>query len=344
MAKTARVFLSDVHLGTGRSYDWFQPSRHRAKLLAVLDYAIEHHTRIKDLVLLGDIFDTWLCPIEQPPHTIADILAANPEIVAKLRVCVEKLDNVFYINGNHDMSVTQQDLAPLGVGARKVQRIPAYQAGLLYAEHGHRFAMFNAADRLHDPTHALPIGYFVTRVLCGHSDYNKPGAIVRYIDDLLESACTTQTITSSVLEALMELTGHCDDDVVHMPFGRQKWTLGAVKRRYASVFDRWVEKFGHRYAIRSVLGELNALGWFADRLATSRGYRVVVLGHSHQAKMDKDQWFVADDRIYANAGYMCPSGDDDTNFIEVDKSPQGLVVNLMRADDNAVSTVKTLRV
>ena len=60
--------------------------------------------------------------------------------------------------------------------------------------------------------------------------------------------------------------------------------------------------------------------------------------------MDKDQWFVSDDRIYANAGYMCPSGDDEANFVEVDKSPEGLVVNLMRADDNAVSTVKTQRV
>ncbi len=343
MAKTARVFLSDVHLGTGQPYDWYQPARHRASLLAVLDYALANRSRIKDLVLLGDIFDTWLCPIDRPPHTIAEILDANPEVCDKLRRCVEELDNVFYINGNHDMCVTEEDLATLGSGARRIRRIPAYQAGMLYAEHGHRFAMFNAADRLHDPTHALPIGYFVTRVLCGHDDYDRPGAIVRSIDDLLESAFTTQTITSSVLEALMELTGRSDEDRVCMPFGRQDWTLGAVKRRYANVFDRWVEKFGHRYAIRSVLGELNALGWFADRLSTSRGYKVVVLGHSHQAKLDKDQWFVAEDRVYANAGYMCPSDGDDANFVEVDKGAGGLAVSLMRADATKVSIVKTQR-
>ena len=48
----------------------------------------------------------------------------------------------------------------------------------------------------------------------------------------------------------------------------------------------------------AVEGELENVG---DRLCAKKGYKIVVFGHTHKAKIDKDSFLVAD-RIYANAG------------------------------------------
>jgi UDP-2,3-diacylglucosamine pyrophosphatase LpxH len=44
--------------------------------------------------------------------------------------------------------------------------------------------------------------------------------------------------------------------------------------------------------------ELERLG---DRLSAKKGYKIVIFGHTHKTKIDKDSVFVAD-RIYANTG------------------------------------------
>ena len=55
--------------------------------------------------------------------------------------------------------------------------------------------------------------------------------------------------------------------------------------------------------------ELNRLGTVVDQLC-SDGVEIVVFGHSHDTKMDKDTLFVKD-RIYANCGYWCGFGETD---------------------------------
>ena len=185
MTATKRVFLSDIHLGTDQSYDWYKRTLHEANMLATLDYVLDHKDEIKDLVLLGDALDTWVCPIGNAPPTPAQILEANSKVVDKLRACVGALQAVFFVNGNHDMSVAEADLAPLTHGTKRVRHVPAYQAGMLYGEHGSRFAMFNAPDRMHDVLHGLPVGYYISRVLAGHPSYLKPSDMVSYADDLL---------------------------------------------------------------------------------------------------------------------------------------------------------------
>ena len=86
----------------------------------------------------------------------------------------------------------------VGGTRRSVQWIQQYHGGLLHAEHGNRFAMFNARDRINDPVGGLPLGYFVSRILAGRSDYESPAAIATYVDDLLESVFTTTTIAESL--------------------------------------------------------------------------------------------------------------------------------------------------
>ncbi len=58
-----------------------------------------------------------------------------------------------------------------------------------------------------------------------------------------------------------------------------------------------------------IMCELNRLGTVADQLYRN-GVEIVIFGHSHDTKMDKDS-FLVQDRIYANSGYWCGFGDDD---------------------------------
>ncbi len=48
-------------------------------------------------------------------------------------------------------------------------------------------------------------------------------------------------------------------------------------------------------------GELEHVG---DRLSDRKGYKIVIFGHTHKAKIDRDSFLVAD-RIYANTGCWC---------------------------------------
>jgi UDP-2,3-diacylglucosamine pyrophosphatase LpxH len=318
--QTKRIFVSDVHLGRGESWDWYQPSKHKANLVSGLEHVLANAGTIKDLVLLGDIFDTWMAPVHKDPATMSQIIEANPEVMKLLAECANKLTNVFYVNGNHDMLTEQRDLDKITGDGRRIKLINRYHAGMLYAEHGNRYAMFNAPDRLHDPGQGLPLGYYITRILAGDSSYLSPRSLAGYVENLFEAAFTTKQIASSVIDALMQHVGLHPDTEVKMPPPRRNVTLGEVQQRYAPLFDLWVEKFGYLYAINAIRGEMNSLGWAADRLCKQDGYRVVIFGHTHDAQEDEDRLLVSKRRLYLNCGYFCTPN---PTLVEIDKERGG---------------------
>lgn len=335
--RTKRVFISDIHLGMNAEWDWYAPDTHEEPLLELLHYVRAPKSGVKDLVLNGDLFETWMCPLDRKPPTIAEILGKHARVLDELHAVSESGVDVFYAPGNHDMNVEAADLA---ARLPKLKVVKRYNSGLLYAEHGSRFAMFNAPDTMHDPSDGLPLGYFITRMLAGHADYTRPRAVFRYVDDLLEAAFTSQKLAESVVEALAEHAGHSLDAVIQMPGSRRPLTLREVQRKYAALFDRWVEKFGLRYAIRSIAAEGGEIGWFADREAERRDYRVVVLGHTHDHDFDEDGWRERNQRIYANSGYWCPRGGESAHFVEVDKSARKIEVGVFRLDQGQPHCVK----
>lgn len=330
--QTKRIFLSDVHLGSGSKWDWYQPSMHKASFVSALEHILANAGAIKDLVLLGDIFDTWMGPVDEEPATMGQILEANSEVVQLLAACAEKLPNVFYLNGNHDMLTTQADLDKITKGGRRIKLINRYHAGMLYAEHGNRYTMFNARDHLHDPVDGLPLGYFISRILTGCFDYKSPKSLFSYVEDLFEAAFTTQRIAESVLEALMERVGHRPETVVKMHRPRRDVTLGEVQKRYAPLFERWVQKFGYLYAINAIRGEMKSLDWAADRLCKQNGFRVVIFGHTHDALAEESRLLLSRSHVYVNCGNFCTG---DPTLVEVDKQSGGsLLVSLLGPKDN----------
>lgn len=324
MGGSKRIFISDIHLGPpDNPSNWYKKEKHEQNLLAALQDVRDRSDEIKDLVFLGDLVDTWVCPVDEQPVEPGAVLEHHSNIVEGIRACLGEVENVFYLNGNHDMHVTQEVLDEFfdtGDGDT-VEKINQYNAGPLYAEHGHRFAMFNARDKRHDTLDGLPVGYFICRMLSStDKEYDSPSAFLSYVDDILEAAFTSSELVQSVVEAQMELAGLEPDDEFKMPDGRRDITVADVAEKYEPLYDRWVQKHGHWFALHSVRAELGSLGWFADRLSKRHDYKVVVLGHTHDSQLDEDLVVFDEDRIYANSGYWCT---DEPTMVEVDKRPDG---------------------
>ncbi len=171
------VFISDVHVGPrgkdGMDAGWFFGAYE--VYLTILLYKISLDKRVRELVFVGDLFDDWLYPPEERPLTIRQTIAAWKDslFMAPLRACIERLDAVWYFPGNHDMHVTQGDLAELAVGDKNLRIVGKEEFAdghvmscgtKLVVEHGHEADFFNAPDFHHEAIRTLPFGYFVARI------------------------------------------------------------------------------------------------------------------------------------------------------------------------------------
>jgi UDP-2,3-diacylglucosamine pyrophosphatase LpxH len=53
------VVLSDLHIGNNTNTCWYQASLHEKALVAVLRWIIARQSSVREVILLGDIFDVW---------------------------------------------------------------------------------------------------------------------------------------------------------------------------------------------------------------------------------------------------------------------------------------------
>jgi hypothetical protein len=184
MAGNTYVFFSDIHIGMNTPVNWYQQSVHEPYVLAALSYVQGLGNDVQDLVILGDMVDQWtVLPSDSPP-SVESIYQANPNIFSvaegapgALVECLSSINGrVCYVNGNHDMFVTAQDVNALCDSAGNfvhyfssgAYSLPGTQGGV-YAQHGHQFSMLCAPDILNDPPVSghhggLPLGHYVTRL------------------------------------------------------------------------------------------------------------------------------------------------------------------------------------
>ena len=315
MAKTRRIFISDIHLSSQKLYDdpkkpaWYDPDKHNPRLLGFLDnHVLKNKDKIKDLVLLGDVFNTWVCPVDSKPPTYNQIFAANKPVMNKFKQIIKAGINIFYINGNHDF-----DLSPDAIqnAVKGLKAIKFYRTGRIHAEHGNQYDIYNKPDYITDPAYGRPIGYFISRLV---TSINSGGLglldLPTYLDDVLEAALTSQNIFSSIIEGLAERAGLKDKDTIKMP-DQKKVSIESLKERY--------EKLGEIYSLSELISDLyqrRYLNGPADRLCQKFDFKVVVFGHTHNAMIDKD-FFLVEDRIYANTGSWCKNN---AYCVEIDKS------------------------
>ena len=334
-----KLFISDVHIGAGRfgvkkadcpyEWDWLS-EKETENFVAFLDYLRNGYPEeIEEIVFLGDIFDNWVFPHDQEPPTMEELIAQpkNATVVEALNKLAAE-HRVFYVPGNHDIHATREFMSRHFRGI--IYCPEQFVDGRLLAEHGHRYALFNAPPYFSEHFYGLPIGYFISRIEATRKGKTNRGSrsYRTYLDDFLEMVGPA-TLPQCVLEAVLEEAGLGDDavfkvktksgDVVPIEAGR-------VKERYKGVYEDWPDQVIS--TPRAVFAELDRLGPIADRLCKHGKHKVCIFGHSHKGEIDKDTWFV-DDRIYANTGYWCGAR---CTFVETGKldSENAYQVRLMR--------------
>ncbi len=328
-----RIYVSDVHMGAGRSlgtdkvYDWLGKAE-ADNFADFLEY-LNKQDDVGEIILLGDTMDNWVCPIDEAPPTFEEILDAshNQNIVNSLKTLTEN-KKVIYMPGNHDMQVTKEVLQqvkyfPKIIFGGSALNKSRYRTSRLLAEHGSAYAMFNAPDPINNPGNRLPLGYFISRVAAtkaartGHADRH----FWTYFDDFLE-LLGPQKLPQSVFEAILEEAGLNEDAEIVMGTKDRKddvkpITASAVKEKYANLYEQWESHYGKGMAFKSVMAEIGYLGDLADYLSKKGDTNIIIFGHSHDNELDKDSWFVKD-RIYANCGTWCDE-DKPCSFVETQK-------------------------
>lgn len=300
-----RIFISDIHLGDDARYSdpiperraRFSPAEHRDRLLNFLDKQIlTEKDDVRDLVLLGDVFDTWVCPFDAVPPTYASIFESkeNKPILDSLRNIANTNVNLYYVNGNHDYDLSEIQLQEAIPGIITNARCYEDNDLGLYAEHGHLFTLFNQGYT--NVADGLPIGYYITRLAEHLGGYVRGFKdLIGYIDDAIDLAVGRDNIFEAIIEGLAE---RADADQVILS-ERENVSIDQVKSLY-----RNLEYHDQPFKVGKMLANESDLEKFGDQLSEQHGHKVVVFGHTHVGKIDKDSVFVKE-RVYVNSGCWC---------------------------------------
>ncbi|MCP4538803.1 MAG: hypothetical protein GY832_16845 [Chloroflexi bacterium] len=226
--RTKRIFISDIHMGDEESvssfesnglypYCWFYGDRPQM-LADFLRLQIED-PQVKDVVILGDLFDEWVYPAQLDPvpplpddqfHRIAQA-TQNVPVIESLKEVATSDVNLVYVPGNHDMLLTEEILTDIlsphpidyrGTAAGK----GAFIEDGIAAEHGSWYCLFNAPDSYSHPGHVLPLGFFISRAVT--EKVAKTGSSPNYLEALAEfilkfhgAADFAQVVYKAVTEA-----------------------------------------------------------------------------------------------------------------------------------------------
>jgi UDP-2,3-diacylglucosamine pyrophosphatase LpxH len=327
--------LSDIHIGTDENTCWYQTKDHEPYLVAALEF-IADQGMFQELVLLGDLVDTWTYAPSVKPPTMTDIIAKNQNVLGSsgaLAKVVKAVPKVTYLLGNHDGTLTPADIAALQNSVGAVQMVD--QVHVLTGSsgkktvftHGHYWTMFNAPDQTSDaPWKPLPVGHFVTRAFSymmakqlqgtnktvadfPNMGYPQGFNLWDFLWALFSTFPAVPDIASLLLNyVLKESNGMTDQDQIILPGGATT-TIADVRPHYANLFDDWVNKEGSvKNAGRAALADSSGewLAWFAQKVAIEQSADLVVMGHTHTPVGGLGISPIN----YFNNGYQCASVPD----------------------------------
>ncbi len=336
--------FSDIHIGSNRPTCWYQKEIHGSYLATALNWIAARAAQTKEVVLLGDLLDTWTYPPEERPPSVAEIIAANPEILGKggaLAKVVKAIPKVTLLLGNHDGTLTAADIETLREEVGPIELVEPIHVltgpttgKKTVLSHGHHWTMFNAPDPA-SPWNTLPVGHFVTRAFSYEmSKKLKPGQNVaelsnmgyptgfelwKFIEMVIEEGGITDDVAATLLNYSAKSAGMPKDTPITLP-GGQTTTIEAATGIYADLFSRWEQEEGSDNAIRAVMadGWGEYLAWAAQRLAIEHSADLVLFGHTHTPVGG----LTVSPIDYLNTGFECASKPDwppkEFNFALVD--------------------------
>lgn len=333
MERSKIVVISDVHLSDEQNWSWF--NQQSGERLKGFFRQTANDSQVKELVLLGDIFELWLFPVDVMPWSAAQIIQhwdSGPDsVIAALRDCANRLPQVSFLCGNHDMGMTQADIDLISPKIKLIstEHHTAGHPGL-HLEHGHLVDIFNAPDISGDPIENLPFGYFVTRLVASAGGGNEVWRAVSQrveaefaalfsfsrlssrtgfgmtdllgFDFFLEHvvAAAGSSLIKGIMDVLLWYVKLVNPSVnessrIILPSGSSV-AVGEVKKHYHRLLVRWFRLHGldglHRTALAAT-----GLDWRARQLLSQGDVHIAVTGHTHQGKV-----LPMEQGRYANSG------------------------------------------
>ncbi|MFH1080425.1 MAG: metallophosphoesterase [Pseudomonadota bacterium] len=334
------VFISDLHMNVDGTYSWLV--KHAIDLARFLNN-VNTRDDVAELIILGDLLDDWVSPVKYTPQTFADILAANYNngvVPALQEVCRNPDIAVTYVVGNHDMlsfePQNRQVIAETFPGMTIISDSPGLGAyytedKVIWAEHGHRYTLFNAPDTWSRSGGHLPMGYFISRLAASKSltsgqVYTTPDLLDLFVKSpdevskyLRQSGYNGEVgnivddaFIIAVFNAIALWSGHRPWDkftMDHLDNYSSNPSVEDIAFTYDTIFSGWPSRqdiVDHSEAVLNDLGHLssaaNLLFEMPDRIKDLYPFtpRIVLFGHTHQAAFQYHSGEV--ETIYANTG------------------------------------------
>jgi UDP-2,3-diacylglucosamine pyrophosphatase LpxH len=263
--------ISDIHIGPrkkdGGSEGWFYGIYE--VYFTIMLYKLSMNKKIRELVFLGDLFDTWNYPPERQPDSIKAIIEnwKDSPFMAPLLNCISKFDAVWYIAGNHDMGVQASDLTALSKDGKSIRLVTPKEFNELHAnvsgcalvmEHGNDADFFNAPDVDGDNVLGMPFGYFVSRLVMAAEDFDIDATFratfrkiamsnFRARGDETEEHRMGRLFINLFVDALVAFANSkrdgepriCNRTEIIMPEGMRSTTVAEVKTKYSSLLSDW---------------------------------------------------------------------------------------------------------
>jgi len=319
------VFISDTHLSADPTTSWMYDNI--GDLTDFLD-KLNSRDDVEELVILGDFLDDWMVPIENAPSSFEDILDAahNEPVVAALQaICDNPAIHVIYVTGNHDLlsfestekSVLDETFPNMEIHSEAPGLGDYALDEVLWAEHGHRYSLFNSPDTWSHPNSHLPLGYFITRLVASQSEpYTTPEIIEEFVRQNLPlvpyPSDWQERLIEVVFTAIVRWAGKGPDDLFIMN-GKDQFTddptVDEVRVMYAEIMSKWSER---QDIVLPEMALLNEMGYMINSAQllfsmpnSIKTYypfapRIVLFGHTHKAMFW--QRFGLRNTIYANTG------------------------------------------
>ncbi len=341
-ARRKVIFISDIHLSADANTSWI--NEHIEPLAEFLQTLNTRHD-IAELVILGDLLDDWMVPIDDVPSTFQQILEAphnEPVVSALQEICDNPSIQVTYVTGNHDLLSFEPETKALIESTFPGIVISSEEPGLgdysidnvLWAEHGHRYSLFNSPDIWsHNGSH-LPLGYFVTRLVASQSEadgaiYTSPDIIEQFVDRNLRGlprSIDRDRLIAAIFDAIAFWAGKGPKDVFIMDgkdnFGDNP-TVADITHMYSPIMTYWSSRQNIVLPDMALLNEVgyminSALLLLSMPKRIKKYYpftpRIVLFGHTHKALFSQHVgWRSA---IYVNTGTWIDS--KPMTWVEVD--------------------------
>jgi UDP-2,3-diacylglucosamine pyrophosphatase LpxH len=310
-ARRKVVFISDIHLSADANTSWI--IEHIEPLAEFLKTLNTRHD-IAELVILGDLLDDWMVPIDDAPSTFQQILEAphnQPVVSALQEICDHPSIQVTYVTGNHDLLSFEPEAKALIESTFPGIVISSEEPGLgdysidnvLWAEHGHRYSLFNSPDIWSHSGSHLPLGYFVTRLVASQSEadgtlYTSPDIIEQFVDRNLRKlprSIDRDRLIAAIFDAIALWAGKGPEDVFIMDgkdnFG-EKYTVAEISHMYSPIMTYWSSR---QNIVLPDMALLNEVGYMInsallllsmpERIKKYYPFtpRIVLFGHTHKA-------------------------------------------------------------